>query len=108
LPFFLLDENFLVTRPTRQWALTIRLLALASLRPTTRGTMHRLGGGGGGGGGGGPIVAVPRCLTIVPLLSWERSRKNVLESDALPPLTVTSTVCARSCGAKVTVPDLGT
>ena len=41
--------------PTRQCAFRIRVLALASVRPTTCGTVHvgRTGGGAGGGGGGG-------------------------------------------------------
>jgi hypothetical protein len=40
LPFFLRLDSFLVIFPTLQWALAIRALALASVRPTTRGTTH--------------------------------------------------------------------
>src|SRR5438093_300240 len=40
-------------RPTEQCALRMRAPARASLRPMTRGTMHRLPGAGGGGGGSG-------------------------------------------------------
>ena len=43
LPFFFRVENFLVTLPTLQWALTILVFALRSFRPTTFGTWHLTG-----------------------------------------------------------------
>jgi hypothetical protein len=47
--------------------------------------------------------------TIVPLLSFERFRKNVSSGSATPSeLTVTSTLFRRSCGANVSVPDAAT
>ena len=53
-------EAFLVTLPTLQWAALIRVLALASVLPTTLGTLQGAftGGGGGGGGGGEAAEAV--------------------------------------------------
>jgi hypothetical protein len=55
------------------------------------------------------IVTMACGSTIVPLLSFERFRKNVSEGSArASELIVTSTFFSRSWGAKVSVPDVAT
>jgi hypothetical protein len=53
------------------------------------------------------IVTTACPSIIVPLLSFERLRKNVSSPSATPSESiVTSTVFSRSCGANVSVPDV--
>jgi hypothetical protein len=53
------------------------------------------------------VIVTTACpSTIVPLLSFERFRKNVSSGSPAPSLLIaTSTYLSRSCGAKVNVPD---
>ena len=57
-----------------------------------------------------PMIVTTACgSTIVPLLSFDRFRKNVSSGSATPSeMIVTSTVFSRSCGANVSVPDIET
>ena len=55
------------------------------------------------------IVTTACGSTIVPLLSFDRFRKNVSSGSVTPSESiVTSTVFRRSCGAKVSVPEAAT
>jgi hypothetical protein len=55
------------------------------------------------------IVPIACPSTIVPLLSFDRFRKNVSAGSATPSaFTVTLTVRARSWGAKVSMPEVPT
>jgi hypothetical protein len=56
------------------------------------------------------VIVTRACgWTIVPLLSFERFRKNVSSGSPEPSsMIVTSTVFSRSCGANVSVPDVET
>ncbi len=55
------------------------------------------------------IVTTACESTIVPLLSFDRFRKNVSSGSPAPSaLIVTSTYFKRSCGANVSVPDAAT
>ena len=56
------------------------------------------------------MIVITDCgSTIVPLLSFDRFRKNVSSGSPAPSaLIVTSTVFRRSCGANVRVPEVAT
>ena len=55
------------------------------------------------------IVTAACGSTIVPLLSFDRFRKNVSSGSPEPSSTiVTSTFFRRSCGAKDNVPEAAT
>ena len=58
----------------------------------------------------GRVIVTTACAsTIVPLLSFDRFKKNVSSGSAKPSeLIVTSTFFRRSCGANVSVPDVAT
>jgi hypothetical protein len=55
------------------------------------------------------MVTIACGSTIVPLLSFDRFRKNVSSGSPEPSsMIVTSTYFSRSCGANVSVPDAET